>query len=90
MVTEEQNLKKILAGRIDVYQTSKAVGWTMSTNCSARRKPKKLPPIPSPMRFRIFFILFTKTPKGKALADKFDSGFAKLKKSGAYDKIMTR
>lgn len=87
--SEDLNFKKILAGRIDVYQTSKIVGYTTIHKLFSPEEAKRFTTHPTPAVKNEFFILFSKKiPNGQALADKFDSGLKKLKESGAYDKII--
>ena len=89
--SEELNFKKIAMGRIDVYETSKIVGYTTIKTT--------LPPATAvlfthhykPASVEDYFILFSrKTPRGKELANTFDAGLKRLKASGAYDKIFAQ
>jgi polar amino acid transport system substrate-binding protein len=87
--SEDTNFKKMLAGRIDVYQTSKVVGYSMINKMFTPDEAKLFTNHATPVEQAEYFILFSKkTPNGKALADKFDSGLKKLKDSGAYKKIL--
>ena len=89
VTSEDLNFKKILAGRIDVYQTSKIVGYTTINKLFSPDVAKQFTNHPKPAVKNEFFILFSKNiPNGQVLADKFDSGLAKLKESGVYDKIV--
>ncbi|MDZ4116123.1 MAG: transporter substrate-binding domain-containing protein [Xanthomonadaceae bacterium] len=86
---EDTNFKKMLAGRIDVYQTSKVVGYSTIAKLFTPEEAKLFTNHPTPVKQAEYFILFSKkTPNGKALADKFDTGMKKLKDSGAYKKIL--
>ncbi|MBF0231032.1 MAG: transporter substrate-binding domain-containing protein [Desulfamplus sp.] len=86
---EEQNFKKMLAGRIDVYQTSKVVGYSAISKLFSPEDASMFTNHPKPVEESQYYILFSKTtPKGKELADKLDSGLKKLKDSGSYDKIL--
>lgn len=87
--TEELNFKKILARRIDVYQTSKTVGYSTINKIFTVEDADKFTHHNKPAVKNEFYILFSKKiPNGRELADKFDSGLKKLKESGAYDIIM--
>ena len=87
--SEEMNFKKMLEGRIDVYQTSKDVGYETIKTLFPADKAGLFTNHPKPVEQSEYFILFSKkNPNSKALADKFDAGFKKLKDSGAYDKIV--
>lgn len=87
--SEEMNFKKILEGRIDVYQTSKDVGYETIKTMFPADKAALFTNHPKPVEVSDYYILFSrKTPNGQMFADKFDAGFKKLKASGAYDKIV--
>ncbi|MBF0257927.1 MAG: transporter substrate-binding domain-containing protein [Desulfamplus sp.] len=86
---EIMNFKKILAGRIDVYQTSKVVGYATINKLFSPEDAAKFTNHPKAVETDEYYILFSrKTPNGKELADKFDSGLKKIKESGVYDKIL--
>lgn len=87
--SEDMNFKKMLAGRIDVYQTSKVVGYSFINKLFTPEEAKLFTTHPKPVEVAEYFILFSKkAPNGKAMADKFDAGMKKLKDSGAYKKIL--
>ena len=89
--SEEMNFKKMLAGRIDVYQTSKTVGWATINKHFTPEEAKQFTTHPKNVAVDDYFVIFSKkNPNSKALADKLDSGMKKLKASGAYDKIMSQ
>lgn len=87
--TEEFNFKKMLSGRIDVYMTSKVVGYSTINKLFTPQEASLFTNHPTPVEQGEFYILFSKkTTNGKVLADKFDAGMKKLKDSGAYKKIL--
>jgi len=87
--TEDLNFKKILAGRIDVYQTSKIVGYEIIKKLFTVEEANQFTNHPRPAVINEFNILFSKkTSNGQRLADIFDAGLQKLKESGAYDSII--
>lgn len=89
--SEDLNFKKILAGRIDAYQTSKIVGYATINRLFTPEDAKLFTNHPKPAVENEFYILFSKkTPNGQRLANKFDSGLKKLKESGAYDLIIEK
>lgn len=89
--TEELNFKKIAAGRIDVYETSKAVGYATINKFLTPDEAKLITNHPKPVEQSEYFVFFSKkTPNGKAMSDKFESGLKKLKASGTYDKLMAQ
>lgn len=86
---EESNFKKILAGRIDVYQTSKVVGYYTINNLFKPTDVNLFTNHPKVFEISEYYILFSKkTANGKMFSEKFDSGLKKLKSSGKYDEII--
>jgi len=91
VANEEQNFLKILAGRIDVYQTSKLAGYATINRLFSPADASKFTHHPRAPETDIYYILFSKNrPGDRELADKFDSGFKKLKASGEYDRICEK
>ena len=87
--SEELNFKKMLAGRIDVYQTSKTVGHATINKIFTAEEARQFTNHPVPAVENEFYILFSKkTSNGQYLADRFDAGLKKLKESGRYDSIV--
>ena len=87
--SEDLNFKKLLAGRIDVYQTAKPAGYAMIRRLFGPDEAFLFTTHPKPLEVAEYYILFSgATLNGKLLAEKFDSGFKKLKDSGAYNKIL--
>ncbi|MBF0204986.1 MAG: transporter substrate-binding domain-containing protein [Desulfamplus sp.] len=88
---EAMNFKKMLTGRIEVYQTSKAVGYATIKKLFSPEDAAKFTNHPKAVETDEFYILFSKKlPTSKALADKFDEGMKKIKESGLYDKILAK
>lgn len=86
---EESNFRKILAGRIDIYETSKVVGYATIAKLFDRDDRKKFTNHPKAAETNAFFVLFSKTsPNGKRMNDLFDSGLQKIKSNGQYDAII--
>lgn len=89
--SEEMNFKKLAAGRIDVYETSREAGYATVRKHLTPDEARRITHHPTPVEQSDYFILFSrKTPNGKALADKFDAGLEKLKASGAYARIFAK
>lgn len=87
--SEELNFKMILSGRIDVYQTSKTVGYATINKLFTPEEARQFTNHPVPAVENEFYILFSKkTSNGQYLADRFDAGLKKLKESGKYDSII--
>jgi polar amino acid transport system substrate-binding protein len=86
---EDLNFKKMLVGRIDIYQASKIVGYRMIKSLFSPEDAARFTNHAKPAEISDYFILFSrKTSHGQAIADAFDAGFAKLKDSGRYDIIV--
>lgn len=89
--SEEQNFKKLALGRIDVYETSKIVGYTTIANTLPPDTARLFTHHRRPSDENDYFILFSrKSPNGKEMAARFDAGLKKLKSTGAYDKIFAQ
>jgi len=88
-VTEESNFKKLLAGRIDVYRTSKVVGTYLVDSLFSAKARNRFVFHPKVSDDSSFFILFSKkTDRGKRLEREFALGLEKLKASGRHQKII--
>lgn len=89
VTSEDLNFKKMRVGRIDVYQTSKRVGYVTLKKTFGQQETSVFTHHPKVVSESEYFVLFSRaTPRGQYLADKFDAGLKKLKASGGYDKIM--
>lgn len=87
--SEELNFRKMRVGRIDVYQTSKRVGYVTLKKTFGHQDASLFTHHPKIVSESEFFILFSKaTQRGQYLADRFDAGLKKLKANGTYDKIL--
>ena len=87
---EELNFYKLLAGRIDVYQASRLVGYSIINKLFDPEKRKLFTHHPKIVDRNELYILFSKaSPGGKKFKERFDSGLKKLKASGAYDRIIS-
>jgi len=88
-VTEESNFKKLLAGRIDVYRTSRVVGTYLIGSLFSAKARNRFVFHPRVSDDSLFFILFSKkTDRGKRLEQEFSIGLEKLKASGRYQRII--
>ena len=89
VASEELNFKKMLLGRIDVYRTSKNVGYETIKKLFSPEDAERFTHHPKVSEENDYFILFSRnTSNGKYFAEQFDSGLKQLKASGAYDKIV--
>lgn len=89
--SEELNFRKMRIGRLDVYQTSKHVGYDTLAKLFGPVELGLFTHHPKVVYESEYYVLFSKkTKRGKFLADRFDSGLKKLKDSGEYDKILAK
>lgn len=86
---EELNFKKLLIKRIDAYPTSIFVGYDYINKLFDPEKAALFTNHPKQLTNGNHFLLISKkTKNAQNLADKFDRGLRKLKKSGRYDEII--
>ena len=88
--TEEQNMRKLLSGEIDITTSSLLVGTKLikslfSAEEAAQFTSHKKEVFPET---GFYLIISKKHPKGEELIKTFDKGFFKLLKSGELVKIM--
>ena len=88
VATEDLNFKKILKGRIDIYETSKIVGYNLINKLFKPEEAKLFTHHSKIIEENEYFILFSKTSRGKMFSERFDSGLKKIKESGIYDEIL--
>jgi len=83
------NFKKLLLKRIDVFPENCIVGYYRINNIFKVEEANLFTSHKKPLQSNHAYILFSKkTKNGQELADKFDSGLKKLKKSGRYKEII--
>ena len=88
--TDEQNLRKLLKGRIDLAVVDKLTGTSL-INSKIPEAKGKLSYIQPPLQVRKLFILFSKAEGQPGnLASLFNQGLAKMKTTGLYDKILVK
>lgn len=87
---EYLNFRKLYAGRIDVYWTTKNAGYTAIRKIYGNLGAELFTHHSrSAGVFRHYVFFSKKTSDGKKFRDKFDSGLMKLKSSGEYDRIIS-
>lgn len=86
---EELNFNKMLAGRIDVYQTSKIVGYFTIHKLFTPEKASLFTNHPKIFEINKYHVLFSKNPSGKFYSEKLDLGIIKLKNTRKYDEILS-
>ncbi|NQY93769.1 MAG: transporter substrate-binding domain-containing protein [Campylobacteraceae bacterium] len=86
---EELNFKKMLKHRIDITASSIVVGTQLINKIFTKENrtlftyhPKVL------LDSKMYMLISRKIPNAQKIADSFDRGLKRLKKSGRYDKII--
>ncbi len=86
----EQNFKKLLSGRIDLYIIDKTVGLYILRNMNIG---DKITYYETPLFSKGYTMPFSKKSKFhglKNIADRFEQGLIELKNSGEYDRIRAK
>ncbi|RMF16650.1 MAG: amino acid ABC transporter substrate-binding protein [Gammaproteobacteria bacterium] len=87
--SDELNLKKLIAGRIDAFPLSLDVGRYMLRTQFNDIERGRLDWHPKPLRKTAYHLIISrKSPRAQELVDAFNRGVAKLKASGEYERIM--
>ncbi len=88
--SEEAAFKMLMAGRIDVYQTSRLVGLTTARRLFTADQLQRLTFHPEPVEVNTYFVLFTKQSSRSAdLAEALDAGLRYLQSTGRYESLMS-
>ncbi len=91
ITSDEQNFKKLLARRIDLFSSSFIVGYTLINKLFEPSRAALFTNNPKPLTKDDMFLLISRDiPNGQELADQFDKGIKELKASGEYDKIFDK
>jgi len=86
--SDEQNLKKLLLGRIDVLVASLFVGKELLRTKFSAKEMSKVTYHPQPVNDGPLHLIFNKNTKGYEWMIIFNRGLGKLKASGQYDQII--
>lgn len=87
--TDEQNLHKLLAGRIDIFPQDPIVGYAQIRNTFPPKQVKLF--IHHPKEFErstLHLIISKRSPNAQLFLEKFNAGFRKLKESGQLAKML--
>jgi polar amino acid transport system substrate-binding protein len=86
---DEQNLAKLLGGRIDVFPIDKRVAATMLRQHFSAPDIERLTFDPRPVHTQPLHLMFGKAlPGSRQLADEFNKGLKKLKASGRLEVLQ--
>ncbi len=87
--SDEQNLQKLVKGRIDLFPMHKEVGLYLIQNELSPEERKKLTYHPKPLTELDYHLMISKnTVNGPELIHKFNRGLSKLRKSGRYKTLV--
>lgn len=84
-LTEEQGLRKLVAGRYAVLVCDRIAGWHLAQNLGVADQLSVLPLRVSSVKN---YLAFTKNARGRQRAAQFDAAVAALKKSGQWQRIQ--
>ena len=87
--SELLNFKKLLSGRIDVYRTSKTVGYAMIKKHFTAEEVIHFTHHPKAIEETNYYVLFSKqSPNAQKLADTLDEGLKAMRSSGEYQRLL--
>lgn len=87
--TDEQNYKKLLRGRIEIFPNDPVVGYAQIRNSLPIEEAKLITHHPTEFELStLHLIISKKSNRAQYFLDKFNSGFKKLKISGRYDEMQ--
>ncbi|WP_097461469.1 substrate-binding periplasmic protein [Mangrovitalea sediminis] len=88
--SEEQNFEKMLRGRVDVYATTREVGYYLIHKLFSPTQAALFTHDPTPLHEADAFVMFSREiPQSEALISKLDRGLRMLKASGRYGEILS-
>ncbi|MFZ5570157.1 MAG: substrate-binding periplasmic protein [Thermodesulfobacteriota bacterium] len=89
VATDEQNVKKLLAGRVDVVVMSLQVGTYLLRTQFSSEEMVQIAYHPQPVNKDALYVIFPKShPKSQEWVTIFNRGLGKLKSSGQVDRFF--
>jgi polar amino acid transport system substrate-binding protein len=87
-LTEEQSMKKLIAGRMDLVLMDKRVGFFILDSLPGRHSPIVF--IEPPLQRKPLYMLFSKEIKGwKTRVEAFNAGLHSIREDGTYSDLLT-
>ncbi len=89
--SDEANLRKLAAGRLDVIVIDRLVAETLLREDGLKALAGNVELVSPALEYKPLYICFSKAkPESKALLSAFNSGLSKLKSSGDLDRILAK
>lgn len=89
--SDNVSFKKLAKGKIDVLVAQKEVGYYRLYRALEKSEADNIVHHPKVFnQMKLYLLLSKKKPKNQALMRQFDAGFALLKSSGQYKKLMSQ
>jgi len=89
--SNEMNLKKLLAGRIDIFPIERSVGYQLLSELFPPEKAQLVTHHPKVLYSgSVRLLISKKNPKGRDIMEKFNLGLKKLKASGDYRQLFIK
>jgi polar amino acid transport system substrate-binding protein len=83
--TDEQGMRKLVAGRFDAFVCDRVVGMGLVRSLGLQEQVQVLPLVVSSVNMHA---AFARTPENAEFAQRFDVALRKLKKSGEWQRIL--
>lgn len=88
--SDTTNLRKLLAGRIDVFPSNRVITWhLLQTQFSAAERQQIAATSEPIMSMETYLLISKRTPDAEKLHSAFQSGLDALKEGGVYDSLAT-
>ncbi|SEL11507.1 polar amino acid transport system substrate-binding protein [Roseateles sp. YR242] len=90
-VSEEQNFKKLFAGRVDFVAAVDTVGWSLIPRLFSPREAKNFHTLETPLHVGFNYLMTSKRfPETGPLLERFNAALEKLRRDGRYKRVADR
>ncbi|MCX7208569.1 MAG: transporter substrate-binding domain-containing protein [Proteobacteria bacterium] len=87
--SDEVNIKKLIAKRIDLFTADKILGQYLISKTLPAKDAEKITFFPKNFSEKpVYLLISKKIPNGEEIADEFNKGLKKIKQNGEYQRIM--
>lgn len=91
VTSEEQNLKKLGAGRVDLVPIDETAGWDIIKRLFPKEEVGKFFTLTKPFHTKDCFLMTSKQyPNGQELLTKFNTALKKVKDNGDFQKLADK